>query len=240
MAKAIRVTEEQLDSMLAKKNGVSINSSIGATTTVIQSNKILLGKQEEPNNQKIVLSANIVKKTSTSKLNNVTKINQVNQAAIVKTTISDKHISLVFEGAKLLTINDIFALLQRPKLQHSVFLYKKNWHNIVSNVLNVLYLQEKNKGNTLPFFDQAVEVTIFRQAPTLVDEDALTTMFKFIIDALKRTKENKYGVLAEDNQKIMHKILCYCEKGPHCIGIKIKLIEDNKKEAYNADKLLDF
>lgn len=200
--------------------------------------KLSLSKPATPKKQgKISLGNNIKSDKAKPKNVNVKDIINENKKSKISTTVSKEHFSIVFEGAKLLSINQIFAILQYRK--YEIFSYKKNWHELIKEALKCCYLEEKTKGKQLPFFDASVEITIFRQAPRLVDEDALTTMFKFIIDALKRTKENPYGILAEDNPKIVHKIECYSEKGEHCVGIRVKLIDNNKKETYSAQKILD-
>lgn len=213
-----RMTEDELNSILAKGK-ISLNS-----TTKISNNKISLTNDKE----------NIKKKNSNI---NVYEIIKSNKESIINTTISDTHFSMTFEGAKLLSINQIFAILQYRK--YEMFNYKKSWHDIIKNVLDVNQLYLKKQGQKLPFFEEAVELTVLRQAPRLVDEDALAVMFKYIIDALKRDKDkNPNGILAEDNPKIVHKIESYSEKGSHALGIKVKLIENNKKEPYTLDKIL--
>lgn len=222
-----RFTEEDLTSII-KKNGLKEHSS-----------KINIGNTAKHLEDKVSLNNNKKQKTKKNSFINIYALNKINNSAIVSTTVSDKHIALVFDGAKLLSINQIFAFLQSSKLKFSFFTYKKNWHDLIKVILDNMQLEAISKGSTLPFFDTAVELTIFRQSPKLVDEDALTTMFKFIIDGLKRTEDNPNGVLAEDNPKIVHKITCYSEKGTHCVGINIRLIEGNKKESYNMEKLLN-
>lgn len=196
--------------------------------------KILLSNKEV--NKISVGDKKVEKKTNSNA--KVYEIIQANKDAIYKTSVSETHFSLTLEGAKLLSINQIFAILQYKK--YEMFAYKKSWHNIIKGILDECAVELAKTNKKLPFFDSSVELTVFRQAPRLVDEDALTTMFKYIIDGLKQDKTNNpNGILAEDNPKIVHKIECYSEKGPHCIGIKIKLIENSKKQIYNLDKILE-
>lgn len=251
MAKGLRYSEEELRGILANNSGITISSSLGGDNEITSGAiipkkanpaeiKINLGSKDQVKiaSKKIILSAQTEPKKKGS--TNINDINKSNKSAIVSVSVSDKHLAIALDGAKLLSINQIFAFLQNPKLKFSFFSYKKTWHDIIGEVLNNLYIEERLKGRELPFFNSSVELTIFRQAPKLVDEDALTTMFKFIIDALKRTPDNPHGILAEDNPKIVHKISCYSEKGSHCVGIKVKLIEGTKKEDYNSKKLLEF
>lgn len=200
-------------------------------------------------NKKIVLIPvkKVVKKTSKISLGNhkqekkenknvnVFEIIKVNKECLPQVTVSNNHFSVVFEGARLLSINQIFALLQSKK--HEVFTYKKSWHNIIKEVLFEQHVKFKKDGLSLPYFDDTVEITLFRQAPKLVDKDALTTMFKYIIDAFKRDSTNPYGILAEDNPKIVHKIDFHSEQGDNIIGIKIKSIKKNES-IFTVDELL--
>lgn len=203
--------------------------------TVSSKHKLSLAKQAP---EKLALHMDKPEKKSKNNNINVYDIIKTNRHAVIKTTISDNHVSIAIDGAKLLSINQIFAILQYRK--YEMFAYKKSWHEIIKKALDDAFIEQKLIGKALPFFDTAVEVTVFRQAPKLVDEDALTTMFKYIIDGLKRnTKHNPNGILAEDNPKIVHKIECYSEKGTHCVGIRIRLIKDNKKEIFNLDKILE-
>lgn len=215
----VRLTEKEFESL---NNKTKI--SLSPITSGNKEGKISLGNNKKTDKPKY-------------KNVNVKEIINENKKSKISTTVSNEHFSIIFEGAKLLSINQIFAILQYRK--YEIFDYKKNWHELIKDALKVCYIEEKMKGNDLPFFNNSVEITIFRQAPKLVDEDALTTMFKYIIDALKRTKTNPYGILAEDNPKIVHKIECYSEKGEHCVGIRVKIIDKNKKETYTAQKILE-
>lgn len=228
MAKDIKLSQVEVTSPLL----TSTEDKVNLGTLPIKLEKITLGDKDKNGIGKIALSNNVKKKVIKSV--NVYQMTKDNKDSEISTTISETHIAILFDNAKLLSFNQILALLQKPKIKGTVFSYKKSWHNIIKDLLTNLHLN----GEKLPYFEDAVEVTIFRQAPRLVDEDALTPMFKFIIDALKRTQDNPHGVLAEDNPKIMHKILCYSEKGPNCVGIKIKVLE-NKKELYDKYKLLN-
>ena len=203
----------------------------------------LIFSDESKENLKISLTGDkdINKKSkkghAKTKNQTISQIIKDNQSSKISSTFSDYHFSMVFEGAKLLTPNVIFSALQYHK--YDIFSYKKSWHIIISRELerlNALYL--KGEGSSLPFFKDSVQVTILRSAPTLVDEDAVVIMFKYIIDALKRDKNNPYGVLADDNPKIIFKSESYNEKGAHYIGIRLEYVPNADKEKYNIEKIL--
>lgn len=143
---------------------------------------------------------------------------------------SEDHFSLLFDGARLLSVNQIFAILQYRK--YEIFGYKKAWQKVIKD--------ELSKLKNLPYFTNSVELTLFRQSPRLVDEDALSVMFKFIIDALKTDKKKSFqGIIAEDNPKIVQKIKLEQEKGPNFVGIKIKDISSEiKKEIFLPTDIL--
>lgn len=188
---------------------------------ILKNGKISLSADNKKSCTKIIIKDIIVSKKSSSSVN-IHKIIQANKESVVKYTISEGHITIVFEGAILLSVNQIFSFLQREKQQQFFFMYKKMWHNKIQEALALI----KAEKNTLPFFEKDIELTLFRQAPREIDKDAITTMFKFIIDGLKRTKETPLGILADDNPKVIHSIKFYNEKGLHFVGIKLKVIKN--------------
>lgn len=195
------------------------------------------------NSEKIALSGDEGNKKSRkgsakTKTQTIQQIIKGNQDSKITATFSDKHFAMVFDGAKLLTPNVIFSALQYHK--YDVFSYKKSWHTIISRELERLhseFLQGKRDCD-LPFFKDSVQVIIFRSAPTLVDEDAVVIMFKYIIDALKKDKHNPFGILADDNPKIIFKSESFNEKGSNLVGIRLEYIPEAEKEVCSADKIL--
>ncbi|NCQ52309.1 hypothetical protein GW796_10590 [archaeon] len=243
----LNYTEEQLKEMLKKNSNLKISSVIGGdkplSDSILTLNQMDKIKVKETNKlkkyNKIQLSdniENIENKKPKAVGVNVTDINKLNKSAIPSSSVSDIHLSLLFTGAKLLSVNQIFAILQYRK--YEIFTYKKIWHDIIKQNLDAQYYDLKALGRNLPYFDDSVEITLFRQASRLVDEDAMSTMFKYIIDGLKRDPiKNPHGILAEDNPKIVHRIVCYSEKGEPAVGIKVKKL-DEKKRTFSAQDIL--
>ncbi len=64
-------------------------------------------------------------------------------------------------------------------------------------------------------------------------------MFKYIIDAFKKTETNSFGILEEDNPKIVSKIESYSEKGEYCVGIRIKVIQNGTETTYTKEDILE-
>ena len=229
MSKSVNYTEQELNSLLKKNPKLKISSGENKPDS-----KISIATKKSIKTPKIKFEEDKVK-TKTSGALKTSELIKINNAAPYEFTYSKDHVSFLFKGARLLTINQIFAMLQIGKKKFEVFNYKKSWHKIITNILNEKNLFHKD----IPFFNDSVEVTLFRQAPRLVDEDALNTMFKYIIDALKRNgNDNPYGIIAEDNPKIVHRIVSQSEKGEHYIGIKIKRIEIQEDKKYLPENIL--
>lgn len=227
----LNLTEKELNELLTKNKKLKVSNSMGG-------NKKLNVKEKTLKLKKFSLSENDEDQKEKKKVLgvNVSDLNNINKNSISKYSNSKDHVSILLEGAKLLSVNQIFAILQYRK--YEIFKYKKVWHEIIKNSLDIQSYELNKKGENLPFFEDTVEITLFRQATRLVDEDAMSTMFKYIIDGLKRDPiKNPNGILAEDNPKIVHRIVCFSEKGEPLIGIKIKKLKE-KKKTFSALEIL--
>lgn len=219
----LKLTETELNNLLSKNS------------------KLKVSKETDSKNKKtdkISILEEIVKEKPAKKAQGIktSEVNKLNKQAKVHFSSSEYHVSILFEGAKLLSVNQIFAILQYRK--YEIFTYKKIWHELIKKVLDEQSIILRSENKKLPFFNEAVEITLFRQASRLVDEDAMSTMFKYIIDGLKRDDEdNPNGILEEDNPKIVHRIVCYSEKGEPFVGIKIKKIIE-KKSSFSPKDIL--
>lgn len=220
----LKLTEHELSNLLQKNSKLKVAKETKSTTK--KNNKISLENNELETEEKQKKAQGV--KTS--------ELNKINRQSKVQFSCSEDHVSILFEGAKLLSVNQIFAILQYRK--YEIFTYKKVWHDLIKKVLDENSLLLRQEQQKLPYFDEAVEITLFRQASRLVDEDAMSTMFKYIIDGLKRDDlDNPNGILSEDNPKIVHRIVCYSEKGPPFVGIKIQKIKE-KKASFSPNDIL--
>jgi hypothetical protein len=220
----LKLTETELNNLLNKNSKLKVAKETKSNNK--KTSKITLVEKDLVEEKKIKKAQGI--KTS--------EVNKLNKQSTVHFSSSDNHVSILFEGAKLLSVNQIFAILQYRK--YEIFTYKKIWHELIKKVLDEQSLLLRSENKKLPFFNEAVEITLFRQASRLVDEDAMSTMFKYIIDGLKRDEtDNPNGILAEDNPKIVHRIVCYSEKGEPFVGIKVKKISE-KKSAFSPTDIL--
>ncbi len=220
----LKLTETELNNLLNKNSKLKVAKETKSNAK--KNSKIILLEKD-------LLEDKKAKKTQGIKTSDV---NKINKQSTVHFSSSDNHVSILFEGAKLLSVNQIFAILQYRK--YEIFTYKKIWHELIKKVLDEQSILLRSENKKLPFFNEAVEITLFRQASRLVDEDAMSTMFKYIIDGLKRDDvDNQNGILAEDNPKIVHRIVCYSEKGEPFVGIKVKKISE-KKSAFSPNDIL--
>lgn len=208
----IKMTEKELTSLL-NKGKISLSNPTLKTKEGIKINTI---KKID----KISLNGDSATKKKTSASVNINNVIKKTKESTIQYSVSENHITLIFEEAILLSINQIFAFLQREKQQKFFFMYKKTWHNKINEALTLI----KSENKKLPYFEKDVEITLLRQAPREIDKDALPTMFKFIIDGLKYSKENPFGVLSDDNPKVVHTIKFHNEKGKHLVGVKLKLV----------------
>lgn len=233
----IKLSEKQLEELLNKNPSLKVSQSLGAKD--IKNNKLSLSRLEIPQEKKdkiIIDIGNDEGKIKIRKNSDTNSINIMNVESTYEYSYSDTHFSILFHNAKLLSVNQIFAILQSGK--YKIFSYKKKWHSIIQKILYEAYIESRRKNETFPFFSENLELTLFRQAKRLVDEDAMTTMFKYILDALKKDSiKNPYGIIADDNPKIIHRIHCYSNKGEPKIGIKIKICKDRKQDFFAEDIL---
>lgn len=211
----IRMTEKELKeffSKTTKKNKISANKK--------QKDSIDLNNQVEK----------LLENTKEKKLGIKVKENiiNLNEKCEIKITYNQDYVSILFVGARLLSINQIFSILERRT--YEIFKYKKMWQFLVQKAIE--------GKEDLPWFEQDCELVLLRQAPRLVDNDALSTMFKYIIDALKVDKEKnkKYFILKEDNPIVVNNIkLIQIKSKEYVVGIRVQ-----RNKLKNNDSAEDF
>lgn len=143
---------------------------------------------------------------------------------------SDTHISIAFFGARLFTLNEIFAILQYRK--YVVFGYKKLWHDLAQTALARL-------GDRKPRFPGPCRATFFRQGSKVVDRDSLSVMFKYILDALTdHPKKGIVGIFPDDNPEIIADDQKIQSKGDPIVAIRIDAL-DSAPKALSVESLFD-
>lgn len=128
-------------------------------------------------------------------------------------TSKEKSLSIILEGVRLVSLNEIFATLQIRK--YEIFKYKKLWHNTITSII-------KNYEGKFPVFkNEKIKITYFRQSPRFLDHDSLIPSFKFFLDAIV---EN--GIIDDDNPNIVEDMKPIQQKGQELLlGLKIEKIE---------------
>lgn len=128
-------------------------------------------------------------------------------------------LSISFEGARLFTVNEIISILQFRK--YEMFRYKAAWRRLVKRALDLL--PEKDR----PFFEGPVRLEIVRRGSKTMDDDASRMPFKYAIDSLVRhPKKRPWGVLLDDNRKVVDDTRVYDVVGPHAVGIRIVALSE--------------
>lgn len=156
-----------------------------------------------------------------------------NYNSTIDVQYDENYISIVFFNARLLSVNQIFSILQYRK--YDLFPYKTMWQDLIKKAL----LHKQN----LPVFTENCEIILFRQSEKLVDTDALSVMFKFIIDALKYNNKTKNNfILSEDNPNVVNNIKIIQKKGKeNIVGIRIqrnKIINNSSIEDFLNKKII--
>lgn len=123
-------------------------------------------------------------------------------------------LSLWFDGARLLTVNELFSILQYRK--HETFAYKKAWRKLIERSLLTL-----PKGQQVPFFDGPTRIWLYRRGKQLVDLEALPVMFKYAVDALRIQ-----GVIPDDNPEIIVEPRLLQEKGLPTVAMRLERLPD--------------
>lgn len=123
-------------------------------------------------------------------------------------------LSLWFDGARLLTANELISIYQYRK--HDTYAYKKAWKRLVGNALQAL-----PRNQPVPHFDGPTRLWLYRRGKRLVDLDALPVMFKYAIDALR-----SHGVISDDNPEVIVEPRLLQEKGSPSLAMRLERLPD--------------
>ena len=120
--------------------------------------------------------------------------------------------SVWFEGARLLTANEMIQVLQtRPQ---AMYAYKKASALLVKRAVQALHPSQEK-----PFFNGPTRISLYRRGSKLVDLDALPVMFKYITDALR-----KQGIITDDNPEILVETRLLQEQGDHALALRLEAL----------------
>lgn len=139
-------------------------------------------------------------------------------------------LSVWFEGARLLTVNELFAIMQYRKFE--VYKYKAEWKRRINTILDVLHQQ----GMTKPIFDGPTRLYLYRRGAKAIDLDSFQTAFKYAIDGLRVA-----GLISDDNPNIIVETVPIQQMGEPAIGMRLErltgwqfpLIEDYYKDWFS-------
>lgn len=225
-----------------KKNSINL-SGIDSLINEETQKKTKKAKKESLNLSSLdnEISKKISEAPKKKKSSVMARMNQYNANSSYSYTVSENHIGILFNNAKLLSVNELFSILQSSKF--NIYNYKTTCRNMILKVLREIHEDCKSKGQAYPFFDSNAEVILYRRGDKLVDTDAISTMFKYIIDAFKyndnklHDKYNPYGVLKDDNPLVIQHMEVHSKEGLTSFGIQIK--RSNKPiSSFEAEDIL--
>ena len=138
---------------------------------------------------------------------------------------NEEYISLFFDGARIMTLNEILSVIQIKK--YELFKYKKEWQKLIHKVVSLIPLDQR------PFFDSECKITLFRQGVKLIDLDGFPAAFKYTIDALRYS-----NIISEDNPNIIYETKTIQRKGKtYQCGIKIEKLKKIEESDVNIEEL---
>lgn len=124
-----------------------------------------------------------------------------------------------FDGARLLTVNEMFAFLQSKGKKFEMFGYKKESRKLISRAALLL---PRDSGVAFSGFKGRVKIRLFRRGKNLVDMDSLPVMFKYLIDSLKKEK-----IIVDDNPNVVVEYELLQDRGDFpAIGMMIERVDD--------------
>lgn len=133
-------------------------------------------------------------------------------------------LALWFEGARVLTVNELFSVLQTRK--HETFRYKKAARAMVSKALARLAPAARKRA----WFDGPTRLTLFRQGRRQIDLDSLATVFKYAIDTLRQEK-----IIDDDNPEVIVEIKLIQTRGAPSLGMRLERLAQWERPATTDD-----
>jgi hypothetical protein len=164
----------------------------------------------------------------------ITEVIKSIKNAVITTAVSEVHIAIYFDGARLLTLNEILAVF--PYQPYLIFAYKKAWKEKIDQALLILKSNAKCK---IPEFTESCVFVGFRSSTRLVDRDGLSPCFKYILDDLRNQKAlSPIQILKDDNPNLIVETPCYQVQGLHAVGIRLEKVVDWSEPEVNKAKML--
>lgn len=132
-------------------------------------------------------------------------------------------LSILFEGVKLLSLNELFSIQQFRK--YEAFRYKKAWRRAIDRALGQLGPQAWRS-----VFPGPVKMTLFRRSAKSYDLDSPITPFKYAVDSLVRHEYwlggvKMRGVIVDDRREYVPEMKEAHAIGPPCVGLRLERCE---------------
>lgn len=158
----------------------------------------------------------------------------------VEVDFSRNHLSLVFHDCRVLSLNQIFSLLQRKPKPFQIMKYKKLWHEKMFKEIHKMI----ESGKELPDFkDIRVKIYVYRESSKLIDADNIYASYKYMIDGLRQKHkigDGEYAVLDDDNPNFVSVIRStQVLSKENNIAIKIVPDFDKKEQPKNIMEFLN-
>lgn len=187
----------------ARELKISTTSSLSTRTQDLQEHvhEIKAKKKREPS--KALLRAKEVAES-------------VRTAVVSGHYLPGESLELVFDGAKMLSINDLYKLTHYQRVD-----YRNAWHEAVK--LAVMQILGAKAGQIASLKAmQRFRISAIRHSKTLCDTDALQGYFKYAIDGLRYA-----NVIVDDKPKHFIDFTATQMCAPHMMGIRVEAVSED-------------
>lgn len=141
----------------------------------------------------------------------------------LKVAAGEGFFSVRMEGARVLTVNEMFSILQYRKQE--MFEYKNVCHRRIEEAVTLAKLQ-----GGIPSLKGPVRLWLYRRGTKRVDRVDMTTIFKYLIDACV-----KQGIVVDDRDEVICDVRMQQENGEPALALRF----EHMPEGYPS-KGLDF
>lgn len=219
---SVRWTEAELASRL-QAGSVRVAHAFGGTDhgleVVVESTRVAVTQPTTRDLRSITLMDS-KKPVSRARQRALDAAASVNSSAISGRFELGKRIELQFDGAKMLSTNDIYALGHMQRVA-----YRKAWHAAIeAALLTVLgpHPGARKAWKPLSLF----KIQAHRRSGKLADTDALHSFFKFPVDGLRYAR-----VILDDHPRFFASMVASQELGSPLMRIIVEAIDCDSPRA---------
>jgi hypothetical protein len=152
---------------------------------------------------------------------NVRPIMRALDQSSIRVSSGDNFFALRLDGARVLTVNEMFSILQYRK--HEIFGFKKLCQRKIADAVAIARLQ-----GGLPALHGPVRLWLYRRGQKRVDKVDMTTIFKYLIDACVRE-----GIVTDDRDEVICDVRMQQENGEPALALRFEVMS----EGYPAEGL---